>query len=111
MHADRGPLIQPAGVENNPALKRVFKNYCKYALGQGRVYAQVRGCSLQRQPSSRGGVGAVGGPVNQKYSWQRVLECVSVLRLTQHRTTIAGRVNLLVIEVPILCHNPFNAAA
>ncbi len=30
----------PAGTENNPALKRVFKNYCKYALGQGRVYAQ-----------------------------------------------------------------------
>lgn len=30
------------GTENNPALKRVFKNYCKYALGQGRVYAQVR---------------------------------------------------------------------
>lgn len=27
-----------AGVENNPALKRVFKNYCKYALGQGRQY-------------------------------------------------------------------------
>eukprot|EP00798_Chlamydomonas_sp_ICE-L_P031869 gene31869-7077_t len=28
----------PSGVENNPALKRVFKNYCKFALGQGRKY-------------------------------------------------------------------------
>ena len=26
------------GVESNPALKRVFKNYCKFALGQGRQY-------------------------------------------------------------------------
>ncbi|GFH10230.1 uncharacterized protein HaLaN_05506 [Haematococcus lacustris] len=32
--------IIPVGVENNPGLKRVFKNYCKFALGQGRVYSQ-----------------------------------------------------------------------
>jgi len=32
-------LLPSAGVENTPALKRVFKNYCKYALGQGRVYS------------------------------------------------------------------------
>lgn len=39
----------PVGTENNIALKRVFKNYCKYALGQGRVYQQVRG--VWRLPS------------------------------------------------------------
>ncbi|KAF5842547.1 hypothetical protein DUNSADRAFT_6397 [Dunaliella salina] len=36
--ASHGTQI-PVGVENTPALKRVFKNYCKYALGQGRVYS------------------------------------------------------------------------
>eukprot|EP00983_Pelagomonas_calceolata_P089276 1157298-Pelagomonas_calceolata.AAC.23 len=33
------PLPSSMCVENTPALKRVFKNYCKYALGQGRVYS------------------------------------------------------------------------
>lgn len=29
------------GAENNPHLKRVFKNYAKLAIGQGRVYEGV----------------------------------------------------------------------
>ena len=36
------PLLLPphpsSGVHSNPALKRVFRNYCKFALGQGRQY-------------------------------------------------------------------------
>eukprot|EP00955_Chlamydomonas_euryale_P064617 359028-Chlamydomonas_euryale.AAC.3 len=32
------PVRAAAGVENNAALKRVFRNYCKFALGQGRQY-------------------------------------------------------------------------
>eukprot|EP00201_Polytomella_parva_P018261 CAMPEP_0175072134 /NCGR_PEP_ID=MMETSP0052_2-20121109/19707_1 /TAXON_ID=51329 ORGANISM="Polytomella parva, Strain SAG 63-3" /NCGR_SAMPLE_ID=MMETSP0052_2 /ASSEMBLY_ACC=CAM_ASM_000194 /LENGTH=1112 /DNA_ID=CAMNT_0016339537 /DNA_START=508 /DNA_END=3848 /DNA_ORIENTATION=+ len=31
----------PRGVENHPHLKKVFRNYCKLALGQGRIYADV----------------------------------------------------------------------
>lgn len=29
----------PTGVEHNSHLKRVFKNYARLAIGQGRVYA------------------------------------------------------------------------
>jgi hypothetical protein len=39
----------PVGIENNAALRRVFKNYCKYALGQGRQYSdQIVGINAQQ---------------------------------------------------------------
>ncbi|GAX84010.1 hypothetical protein CEUSTIGMA_g11435.t1 [Chlamydomonas eustigma] len=43
----------PVGAENNPALKRVFRNYCKYALGQGRQYAQDSVPHINMQQFSR----------------------------------------------------------
>ena len=41
--ASSAKSLVPPGVETQPAMKRVFKNYCKFALGQGRQYAHDAG--------------------------------------------------------------------
>ena len=50
-HPSAPPLAPPpSGVENSPALKRVFRNYCKFALGQGRQYGMQDSVAHMNMP-------------------------------------------------------------